>query len=67
MQMDKTGAAKSDIGKIKEGIGKGPGMGSGGAVDPTSQNPANRPSAPWDWNSDANLKPNKPGGNTKSF
>lgn len=64
---DKTGSAKSKIGQIKEGVGKGPGMGVGGEVDPTSKAPANRPATPWDWNSDSNLRPNAPGGNTRSF
>jgi hypothetical protein len=64
---DKTGSAKGKIGQIKEGIGKGPGMGVGGEVDPTSKSPANKPATPWDWNSDSNLRPNSPGGNTRSF
>ena len=63
---DKTGGAKSKIGAIKEGLGKGPGMGVGGEVDPTSTPPKNKPSAPWDWNSDDQLKPNSVSG-SRSF
>jgi hypothetical protein len=64
---DKTGGAKGKVRQIKEGTGKGPGMGSGGEVDPTSTPPSNTPATPWDWNTDGQLKPNTPGPGTKSF
>jgi len=65
MSYDKTGSAKQEVSKIKEGIGKGSGY--GGEVDPTKQAPANTPPTPWDWNSDSELKPNRNLGGTKSF
>ena len=63
----KVGSAKGKVAQIKEGIGKGPGMGVGGEVDPTSTPPSNTPATPWDWNSDGNLKPNRNLGGTRSF
>lgn len=64
--MSKSGTAKSNIGKIKEGVGVGPKMGAGGEVDPTTQT-ATRKEGNMGFMSDSDLKPNSPGGNTKSF
>ena len=65
-EMDKVGSAKSSIGKIKTGVGKGPAMGAGGEVDPTSKG-APVKEGNMGFMSDSELKPNAPGGNTKSF
>lgn len=64
--MDKTATAEGNIRKIKEGVGKGPKMGAGGEVDPTTQS-ATRKEGVTGFMADDELKPNAPGGNTRSF
>jgi hypothetical protein len=61
---DKVSTGKSNINKIKDGVGDGPKMGVS-EVDPTSQSPK-KVSGIQDFMSDTELKPNKVSG-TKSF
>jgi len=61
---DKVSTGKSNINKIKDGTGKGPGMGVS-ETDPTSQSPK-KVSGIQDFMSDSELKPNSVSG-TKSF
>ncbi len=64
--MDKVTTQKANVSKIKEGIGKGPAMGAGGEVDPTSRSAPSKEGVTG-FMSDSELKPNRPGGNTRSF
>lgn len=65
MADDKMAEGKSNVDDIMNGVGSGPAM-PVSETDPTGQKPRMKGSM-HDFMSDAELRPNTPGGNTHSF
>lgn len=65
MMDEMTEKGKGNISEIMDGTGEGPAM-PVSETDPTGQKP-DQANSIHDFMSNANLRPNKPGGNTRSF